>query len=76
MYNRIFWHVIILSVLTIGFSSCAKDTEVADPYANWKERNEHFIDSIADVAENSGNEVLARTRTFPLETAFQEDCNC
>ena len=46
MNNRIFWLVIILSVLTIGFSSCAKDTEVADPYANWKERNEHFIDSI------------------------------
>ena len=52
MNNRIFWLVIILSVLTIGFSSCAKDTEVADPYANWKERNEHFIDSIADVADN------------------------
>ena len=26
MNNRIFWLVIILSVLTIGFSSCAKDT--------------------------------------------------
>lgn len=52
MNNRIFWLVIILSALTIGFSSCAKDTEVADPYANWKERNEHFIDSIADVADN------------------------
>ena len=52
MNNRIFWLVIILSAFTIGFSSCAKDTEVVDPYANWKERNEHFIDSIADVADN------------------------
>ena len=52
MNNRIFGLVIILSAFTIGFSSCAKDTEVVDPYANWKERNEHFIDSIADVADN------------------------
>lgn len=52
MNNRIFWLVIILSALTIGFASCAKDTEVVDPYANWKERNENFIDSIADVADN------------------------
>ena len=52
MNNRIFWLVIILSAFTIGFSSCAEDTEVVDPYANWKERNEHFIDSIADVADN------------------------
>ena len=52
MNNRIIWLVIILSAFTIGFSSCAKDTEVVDPYANWKERNEQFLDSIADVASN------------------------
>lgn len=32
--------------------SCAKDTEVEDPYANWKERNVAFIDSIAGVCAN------------------------
>lgn len=32
--------------------SCAKDTEVEDPYANWKERNVAFIDSIAGVCDN------------------------
>ena len=52
MNNRITWLVVILSALTIGFSSCAKDTEVVNPYANWKERNEQFLDSIADVAAN------------------------
>lgn len=30
--------------------SCAEDTAVEDPYANWQVRNEHYIDSIADVA--------------------------
>ena len=53
MNNRIFWLVIILSVLTIGFSSCAKDTEVVDPYANWKERNEDFIKSLAEDSLNN-----------------------
>ena len=43
MNNRIFWLVAILSAMTIGFSSCAKDTEVEDPYANWKERNDNPI---------------------------------
>ena len=52
MNNRITWLVVILSALTIGFSSCAKDTEVVDPYANWKEKNEQFLDSIAEVAAN------------------------
>lgn len=52
MNNRITWLVVILSALTIGFSSCAKDTEVVDPYANWKEKNEQFLDSIAEVVAN------------------------
>ena len=60
MNNRIFWLVAILSAMTIGFSSCAKDTEVEDPYANWKERNEDFIDSIAYVADNPPSEEIWR----------------
>lgn len=53
MNNRITWLVVILSALTVGFSSCAKDTEVADPYANWKERNEDFIKSLAEDSLNN-----------------------
>lgn len=68
MNNRIFWLVIILSVLTIGFSSCAKDTEVADPYANWKERNEHFIDSIAKVAnDKSSGEIWRKYENYKIK---------
>lgn len=74
MNNRIFWLVIILSVLTIGFSSCAKDTEVADPYANWKERNEHFIDSIADVADNPpSGEIWRKYENYKIK--FQNEIN-
>lgn len=60
MNNRITWLVVILSALTIGFSSCAKDTEVVNPYANWKERNEQFLDSIAEVAANPPSDEIWR----------------
>lgn len=32
------------------FMSCAEDTAVEDPYANWDDRNVRYLDSIADVA--------------------------
>lgn len=44
--------VVSVVVLVAGMTSCAKDTDVADPYANWEERNVAFIDSIADVVAN------------------------
>ena len=72
--NRIFWLVTILSVLVIGFSSCAKDTEVVDPYANWKERNEHFIDSIADVVNDPpSGEIWRKYENYKIK--FQNEIN-
>ena len=72
--NRIFWLVTILSVLVIGFSSCAKDTEVVDPYANWKEKNEYFIDSIADVANNPpSGEIWRKYENYKIK--FQNEIN-
>lgn len=72
--NRIFWLVTILSVLVMGFSSCAKDTEVVDPYANWKERNEHFIDSIADVVNDPpSGEIWRKYENYKIK--FQNEIN-
>lgn len=68
MNNRITWLVVILSALTIGFSSCAKDTEVVDPYANWKEKNEQFLDSIAEVAANPpAGEVWEKYENYKID---------
>ena len=39
-----------LFTLSFGFMSCAEDTAVEDPYANWEDRNVRYLDSIADVA--------------------------
>lgn len=72
--NRFFWLVIILSVLTVGFSSCAKDTEIVDPYANWKERNEQFIDSIADVVSNPpSGEIWRKYENYKIK--FENEIN-
>ena len=50
MNKNLFWLIALLFPLSFGFVSCAEDTAVEDPYANWQVRNEHYIDSIADVA--------------------------
>lgn len=47
--NR-FWLIALLFTLSFGFMSCAEDTAVEDPYANWDDRNVRYLDSIADVA--------------------------
>lgn len=58
MNKNLFWLIALLFPLSFGFVSCAEDTAVEDPYANWQVRNEHYIDSIADVARaNLGEEV-------------------
>ena len=47
-----------LLLLSMGALTSCDETKEADPYADWKVRNEHFLDSIADVAhahEASGN---------------------
>ena len=51
MNKNLFWLIALLFPLSFGFVSCAEDTAVEDPYANWQVRNEHYIDSIADVAQ-------------------------
>lgn len=39
-----------LLLLSLGALTSCDETKEADPYADWKVRNEHFLDSIADVA--------------------------
>ena len=52
MNKNTFWFISLLFVLAVGFGSCAEDTPVEDPYANWEERNEQYLDSIVRVARN------------------------
>lgn len=50
MNKNLFWLIALLFTLSFGFMSCAEDTTVEDPYANWNDRNVRYLDSIADVA--------------------------
>ena len=58
MNKSILWLIGLLFVTSLSVVSCSETDGVEDPYANWEERNQRYIDSIATVAEaNQGNEV-------------------
>lgn len=52
MNKNILYLLGIFFSLSIGITSCSKDTQVADPYSDWAVRNDAYIDSIAAVCEN------------------------
>lgn len=56
MNKNLFWLIALSFVLSFGFASCAKDTTLEDPYANWEVRNDRYLDSIADVARTHPGE--------------------
>lgn len=44
MNKNLFWLIALLFTLSFGFMSCAEDTTVEDPYANWDDRNVRYLD--------------------------------
>lgn len=48
--------MILMLTASLGFTACSEESGVEDPYANWEERNQHYIDSIADVAKQTPGE--------------------
>lgn len=53
MDKSILWLIALVISLSFGFASCAEDTTVEDPYADWQTRNDRYLDSIADVARTN-----------------------
>ena len=66
---------------TVSFiSSCEETDGVIDPYTDWEERNQHYIDSIASVAKaNQGNAVgqwkIIHTYKYPQQGLVMGDVN-
>ena len=59
MNKSILWLIGLLFVTSLSVVSCSETDGVEDPYANWEERNQRYIDSIATVAEaNQGNVLI------------------
>ena len=51
MKKSIFWMFGLLFSVSFAVSSCEETEGVVDPYFNWEERNQLYIDSIARVAQ-------------------------
>lgn len=64
--NRFVWLLVIALVTPLFLTSC-EESEVESEYANWEERNQHFIDSIAAVAEadNTGRWKIFKNYLLP-----------
>ena len=61
--------VSVLFLLPLTITSCEENDGLVNPYGNWKERNLHFIDSIADVAYANPDEwKIIHTYQFPEPT--------
>ena len=69
MKKSILWLVSVLFLLPLTITSCEENDGLVNPYGNWKERNQHFIDSIADVAYANPDEWrIIHTYQFPEPT--------
>ena len=51
MKKSIFWMLGLLFSVSFAVSSCEETEGVVDPYFNWEERNQLYIDSIAKVTQ-------------------------
>lgn len=69
MKKSVLWLMSVLFLLTLIITSCEENDGLVNPYGNWKERNQHFIDSIADVAYANPDEwKIIHTYQFPEPT--------
>lgn len=58
MNKNIILFICLFLFTALSFTSCSESTGEVDPYENWDQRNQNFVDSIAKVAfSNSGEEV-------------------
>ena len=55
MNKSILWLIGLLFVTSLSIVSCSETDGTEDPYANWEERNQRYIDSIATADEPSGS---------------------
>ena len=57
--------MLLLAFLTICFMSCSEKDEVTE-YDNWQEKNQQFIDSIANVARTNADGMWEVLKSFNL----------
>lgn len=56
MNKSILWLIGLLFAASFAISSCSESDGVENPYANWRERNQKYLDSIAAEAKANPDE--------------------
>ena len=64
MSKRILWLISLLFVVSCSFVSCEEPDGAVDPYTDWQERNEHYLDSIASVALANQGEAVGQWKVI------------
>ncbi|MBQ8736439.1 MAG: FKBP-type peptidyl-prolyl cis-trans isomerase [Bacteroidaceae bacterium] len=73
MLKKFFMPLVAL-FLILGATSCSEQDEVSE-FNNWQERNKHFIDSIAHVAEENADGSWAIFKAFTIGDSLGIDDN-
>ena len=69
MKKSILWLVGVLFLLPLCITSCEENDGLVNPYGDWKNRNQQFLDSIAQVARQNPSEwKVIHTYQFPEPT--------
>lgn len=69
MKKSILWLVSVLFLLPLAITSCEENDGLVNPYGDWKNRNQQYIDSIAKVAQENPSEwKIIHTYKFPEPT--------
>ena len=62
----------LIGLLLLAFTSC-KEQEEAGEYDNWQQRNDHYIDSIAQVCRVNADGQWTAFRSYDLGTNVTDD---
>ena len=77
MKKSFLWVIGLLFATSFGVVSCDETTGTPDPYTDWKDRNQAYIDSISKVARANPNEwkVLHTYKFVPPLNDLNPDVN-
>lgn len=74
MKTSFYWLICLTMLLSVGlFTACDEEDGSVDTYANWKVRNDNFLDSIADVATRNESGQWERFLSYSIAGVSSDD---
>lgn len=68
-FTKFATYIFSLLIASIAISSCSEQDEVSE-YDNWKERNLHYVDSIADIARTNTDGTWTMYQAYNLSDSL------